>query len=97
MKTLHSQKILILLKHLKLLQSKNININNYIRYTLRKFYLKVGIVGTVKFETLIKELFEKLLKLIILIKTLLVVQLILLKQFIILHHLLINIIQDKKI
>jgi transposase len=49
-KTLRSQKLRMLLIHRKLLQSKAIAIENDLRGTLRSFGLKVGMVGTVKFE-----------------------------------------------
>ena len=49
-KTLRSQKLRMLLTHRKLLQSKAIAIDNDLRGTLRNFGLKVGLVGTVKFE-----------------------------------------------
>src|SRR5437764_6889285 len=55
-KTLRSQKLRMLLTHRKLLQSKAIAIENDLRATLRNFGLKVGMVGTVKFEVRIKEL-----------------------------------------
>src|SRR5262249_2039768 len=55
-KTLRSQKQRMLLTHRKLLQSKAIAIENDLRATLRNFGLKVGMVGTVKFEARIKEL-----------------------------------------
>jgi hypothetical protein len=42
------------------LQSKAIAIENDLRGTLRNFGLKVGMVGTVKFEARIKELVENL-------------------------------------
>jgi hypothetical protein len=48
----------MLLTHRKLLQSKAIAVDNDLRGTLRNFGLKVGIVGTVKFEARIKELVE---------------------------------------
>ena len=48
----------MLLTHRKLLQSKAIAIDNDLRGTLRNFGLKVGMVGTVKFEARIKELVE---------------------------------------
>ena len=54
-KTLRSQKLRVLLTHRKLLQSKAIAIENDLRVTLRNFGLKVGMVGTVKFEARIKE------------------------------------------
>src|ERR1700721_4362270 len=57
-KTLRSQKLRMLLTHRKLLQSKAIAIDNDLRGTLRNFGLKVGMVGTVKFEARIKELVE---------------------------------------
>ena len=59
-KTLRSQKLRMLLTHRKLLQSKGIAIDNDLRGTLRNFGLKVGMVGTVKFEARIKELVENL-------------------------------------
>ena len=54
-KTLRSQKLRMLLTHRKLLQSKAIAIDNDLRGTLRNFGLKVGMVGTVKFEARIKS------------------------------------------
>ena len=57
-KTLRSQKLRMLLTHRKLLQSKAIAIENDLRATLRNFCLKVGVVGTVKFEGRIRELVE---------------------------------------
>jgi transposase len=57
-KTLRSQKLRMLLTHRKLLQSKAIAIENDLRGTLRNFGLKVGMVGTVKFEARIRELVE---------------------------------------
>ena len=59
-KSLRSQKLRMLLTHRKLLQSKAIAIDNDLRGTLRNFGLKVGMVGTVKFEARIKELVENL-------------------------------------
>jgi transposase len=59
-KTLRSQKLRMLLTHRKLLQSKAIAIENDLRATLRNFGLKVGVVGTARFEARIKELVENL-------------------------------------
>jgi transposase len=59
-KTLRSQKLRMLLTHRKLLQSKAIAIENDLRASLRNFGLKVGMVGTVKFEARIKELVANL-------------------------------------
>jgi transposase len=61
----------MLLTHRQLLQSKAIAIDNDLRGTLRNFGLKVGMVGTVKFEARIKELVENLPDLAILVEPLL--------------------------
>jgi hypothetical protein len=50
----------MLLTHRKLLQSKAIAIGNDLRGILRNFFLKVGVVGTVKFEARIQELVENI-------------------------------------
>src|SRR6201993_2487656 len=55
-KTLASQKRRMLLTSRQLLQAKAIDIENDLRGTLRNFGLKVGMVGTVKFEARIREL-----------------------------------------
>jgi transposase len=73
-KTLRSQKLRMLLTHRKLLQSKAIAIDNDLRGTLRNFGLKVGVVGTVKFEARIKELVENLPDLAELVEPLLIVR-----------------------
>src|SRR5436190_14582552 len=73
-KTLRSQKLRMLLTHRKLLQSKAIAIENDLRATLRNFGLKVGMVGTVKFEARIKELVENLTDLAVLVEPLLIVR-----------------------
>jgi transposase len=57
-KTLHSQKLRMLLTHRKLLQAKAIAVENDLRATLRNFGLKVGVVGAVKFEARVKELVD---------------------------------------
>jgi hypothetical protein len=73
-KTLRSQKLRMLLTHRKLLHSKAIAIDNDLRGTLRNFGLKVGMVGTVRFEARIKELVENLPDLAVLVEPLLVVR-----------------------
>src|SRR6201988_4931360 len=72
-KTLRSQKLRMLLTHRKLLQSKAIAIENDLRGTLRNFGLKVGMVGTMKFEARIRELVERLPDLSVLVEPLLIV------------------------
>jgi transposase len=54
----HVRTLRMLLTHRKLLQSKAIAIENDLRATSRNFGLKVGVVGTVKFEQRIKELVD---------------------------------------
>src|SRR3974390_552401 len=70
-KTLRSQKLRMLLTHRKLLQSKAIAIENDLRGTLRNFGLKVGMVGTVRFEARIQELVETIPDLAMLVEPLL--------------------------
>src|SRR3981081_4221491 len=93
-KTLRSQKLRMLLTHRKLLQSKAIAIENDLRATLRNFGLKVGIVGTVKFEARIKELVEGLPDLAVLIEPLLIVRRVLREQVGILHRRLLAIVRN---
>jgi transposase len=93
-KTLRSQKLRMLLVHRKLLQSKAIAIENDLRGTLRNFGLKVGMVGTMKFEARIKELVENLPDLAVLVEPLLVVRRVLREQLGILHWRLLAIVRD---
>src|SRR5579864_1624355 len=95
-KTLRNQKLRMLLTHRKLLQSKAIAIENDLRGTLRNFGLKVGMVGTVKFEGRIKELVENLPDLAILVEPLLVVRRALREQIAVLHHRLVGIVRDEE-
>ena len=85
-KTLRSQKLRMLLTHRKLPQSKAIAIENDLRATLRNFGLKVGVVGTVKFEARIKELVENLSDLVVLVEPLLIVRRAIREQIGILHR-----------
>jgi transposase len=96
-KTLRSQKLRMLLTHRKLLQSKAIAIENDLRGTLRNFGLKVGMVGTVKFEARIKELLENLPDLAVLVEPLLVVRRTLREQIAILHRRLLAIVKDDEV
>jgi transposase len=93
-KTLRSQKLRMLLTHRKLLQSKAIAVENDLRATLRNFGLKVGMVGTVKFEARIKELVENLPDLAVLVQPLLIVRQVVREQLGILHRRLLAIVQD---
>jgi transposase len=96
-KTLRSQKLRMLLTHRKLLQSKAIAIENDLRGTLRNFGLKVGMVGTVKFEARIKELVENLPDLAELVEPLLIVRRALSEQTVILHRRLLAIVRDDEV
>jgi transposase len=93
-KTLRSQKLRVLLTHRKLLQSKAIAIENDLRATLRNFGLKVGMIGTVKFETRIRELVESLPDLTVLVEPLLIVRQVVREQLGILHRRLLAIVRD---
>jgi transposase len=93
-KTLRSQKLRMLLTHRKLLQSKAIAIDNDLRGTLRNFGLKVGIVGSARFEARIKELIENLPDLAVLVEPLLVVRRVLREQLGILHRRLLAVVRD---
>jgi len=93
-KTLRSQKLRMLLTHRKLLQSKAIAIENDLRATLRNFGLKVGMVGTVKFEGRIKELVENVPDVAVLVEPLLVVRRVLREQLGILHRRLLATVRD---
>ena len=96
-KTLRSQKLRMLLTHRTLLQSKAIAIDNDLRGTLRNFGLKVGMVGTVKFEARIRKLVENLPDLAALVEPLLVVRRTLREQLGILHHHLLTIARDDEV
>jgi transposase len=93
-KTLRSQKLRMLLNHRKLLQLKAIAIENDLRATLRNFGLKVGMVGTVKFEPRIKELVENLPDLAVLVEPLLIVRRVLREQVGVLHRRLLAIVRN---
>ena len=96
-KTLRSQKLRMLLTHRKLLQSKAIAIENDLRATLRNFGLKVGVVGTLKFEARIRELVESAPDLVVLVEPLLVVRRALREQIAILHRRLLTVVRDDEV
>jgi transposase len=96
-KTLRSQKLRTLLNHRKLLQSKAIAIENDLRGTLRNFGLKVGTVGTARFEARIKELVETLPDLALLVEPLLVVRRALREQIAVLQRRVLAIVRDDEV
>src|SRR5271168_1968960 len=93
----NSDRIAALLTHRKLLQSKAIAIDNDLRGTLRNFGLKVGMVGTVKFEARIRELVENLPDLAVLVEPLLIVRRVLREQISVLHRRLLAIVRDDEV
>src|SRR5215471_10576770 len=93
-KTLRSQKLRMLLTHRKLLQSKAIAFDNDLRGTLRNFGLKVGVVGTIKFEARVRELVENLPGVAELVEPLLIIRRVLREQLGILHRRLLAIVRD---
>jgi transposase len=96
-KTLRSQKLRMLLTHRKLLQSKAIAIENDLRGTLRNFGLKVGMAGTARFETRIRELVADIPDLVGLVEPLLVVRRVLREQLGILHRRLLAVVRDDEV
>ena len=96
-KTLRSQKLRMLLTHRKLLQSKAIAIENELRASLRNFGLKVGMIGTMKFEARIRELVERLPDLAVLVEPLLIVRRVIREQLGILHRRLLAIVRDDEV
>jgi transposase len=93
-KTLRSQRLRMLLTHRKLVQSKAIALDNDLRGTLRNFGLKVGVVGTVKFEARVRALVENLPDVVELVEPLLIVRRVLREQLGILHRRLLAIVRD---
>jgi transposase len=85
-KTLSSQKRRMLLTSRQLLQAKALDIENDLRGTLRNFGLKVGMVGTVKFEARIRELVADYPDLAAIAEPLLIARRVLREQFGVLHR-----------
>jgi len=93
-KTLTSQKRRALLTARKLLQEKAIAIENDVRGLLRNFGLKVGVVGTVRFEDRIRELIEGMPDLATIIAPLLAARRKLREEFSRLHRKVLEIARD---
>src|SRR3954466_3823131 len=85
-KTLASQKRRMLLTSRQLLQAKALDIENDLRGTLRNFGLKVGMVGTVKFEARICELVADHPDLAAIVEPLLIARRVLREQLGVLHR-----------
>jgi transposase len=85
-KTLSSQKQRMLLTARRLLKAKALDIENDLRGTLRNFGLKVGMVGTVKFEDRIHELVAGDADLAAIVEPLLIARRVLREQLGVLHR-----------
>jgi transposase len=84
-KTERSQKLRVLMRHRKLLQSKALDVENDLRGTLRSFGLKVGALGGGRFEARIRELASGDVDLAAMVEPLLVVRQVLREQAAALH------------
>jgi transposase len=87
----------MLLTHRKLLQAKAIAVENDLRATLRNFGLKVGMVGTIKFEARVKDLVDNFPDLATLVQPLLVVRRVLREQISILHRRVPAVVRDDEV
>src|ERR1700747_4814 len=96
-KTLASQKRRMLLTSRQLLQAKALDIENDLRGTLRNFGLKVGMVGTVKFEARIRELVADHPDLAAIVEPLLIARKVLREQFGVLHRQLLEIVRHDEV
>src|SRR5262245_27899592 len=72
-------------------------IENDLRATLRNFGLKVGMVGTAKFEARIRELVENLPDLAVLVEPLLIVRRVVREQLGILHRRVLAVVRDDEV
>src|SRR6266498_1556229 len=97
MKTLASQKRRMLLTSRQLLQAKALDIENDLRGTLRNFGLKVGMVGTVKFEARIRELVANHPDLAAIVEPLLIARRVLREQLGVLHRQLLEIVRHDEV
>src|SRR3979490_3610440 len=93
-KTLASQKRRMLLTSRQLLQAKALDIENDLRGTLRNFGLKVGMVGTVKFEARIRQRVADHPDLAAIVEPLLIARRVLREQLGVLHAQLLEIVHN---
>src|SRR5213083_3185537 len=96
-KTLASQKRRMLLTARQLLQAKSLDIENDLRGTLRNFGLKVGMVGTVKFEARIRDLVAEHPDLAAIVEPLLIARRVLREQLGVLHRQLLEIVRQDEV
>ena len=96
-KTLASQKRRMLLTSRHLLQAKALDIENDLRGTLRNFGLKVGVVGTAKFEARIRELVADHPDLAAITEPLLIARRVLREQLGVLHRRLLAVVRHDEV
>lgn len=96
-KTQASQRRRMLLTSRQLLQAKARDIENDLRGTLRNFGLKVGMVGTVKFEARIRELAANHPDLVTIVEPLLIARRVLREQFGVLHRQLLAVVRHDEV
>src|SRR6266853_3842595 len=96
-KTPASQKRRMLLTSRQLLQAKALDIENDLRGTLRNFGLKVGMVGTAKFEARIRELVADHPDLAAIVEPLLIARRVLREQLGVLHRQLLEIVRQDEV
>jgi len=87
----------MLLTSRQLLQAKALDIENDLRGTLRNFGLKVGMVGTVKFEARIRELVADHPDLAAIVEPLLIARKVLREQLGVLHRQLLEIVRHDEV
>src|SRR5215216_3420042 len=87
----------MLLTSRQLLQAKAIDIENDLRGTLRNFGLKVGIVGTAKFEARVRELIAEEADLAAIAEPLLIARRVLREQLGVLHRRLLAIVREDEV
>src|SRR5213082_2998701 len=95
--TMASQKRRMLLTSRQLLQAKAIDIENDLRGTLRNFGLKVGPVGTSKFEARICELVADNPDLAAIAEPQLIARRVLREQLAVLHHRLLAVVREDEV
>src|SRR3954464_16044681 len=96
-KTLVSQKRRMLLTGRQLLQAKALDIENDLRGTLRNFGLKVGTIGTTKFEARSRELVADHPDLAAIVEPLLIARRVLREQLGVLHRRLLEIVRQDEV
>src|SRR5436309_6779041 len=87
----------MLLTSRQLLQAKALDIENDLRGTLRNFGLKVGMVGTVKFEARIRDLVAEHPDLAAIVEPLLIARRVLREQLGVLHRQLLEIVRHDEV